>query len=556
MDDTSNNEFELYDFSDNKINLIIHKKYLLIKKLNHLKNISKNCLLGVRLYEAVTSTSLHKLEIYFFKRNIKEIKLNVFHTVEKKETMKSLFYSKDLEKLRSVRSLIFDLMYSKPPPENYKHEENMDIYISNKKEKPEGFRISAFKCDKISKYPMVFKKKYDKKFQTRFYKRVLITINPGSGKGKAMENFQGIQEVLRANGIIFITLISQKRGDVQEHLYRMPLESIYSFDGIFCFSGDGHIHEVINALMLRKDYDMKEKPITIAHFPCGSGCVLAEYMSKITNCHNSIDTVLAAVCRWRTTKIPIFKYQIEKINGEIANIFSFLSLSIGFFADVDIESEFLRFMGNGRFGLYGIWRYLILKKYKLNVNWKRENIDSMTGFGEYGETLEPKMVSNSAHLRQIEKKLKIKSSLEIIPEQPSMYEENFIEKMGEIKSSFAGKLFSLMILTLPFLSKNHMCSPSLLQSLGLFNLQLAPSSMGRSNFYKYISNHENHYPSDHPEIIDELTNEIEISLHDKTLSNSQKPHGIELVIDGESYKFLNFKKIKAVNTNLHFNLIL
>ena len=286
--------------------------------------------------------------------------------------------------------------------------------------------------------------------------------------------------------------IRYRREDVYNHFLSLDLTELLSLDGIFCFSGDGHIHEIINGLMTRIDFKMKKNPISIAHFPSGSGCVLSEYMSKVTNTCNSIDSVLAAVCRWRTTKIPIYKYKISWLNQEEVNLYGFLSLSIGYFADVDIESEFLRFLGNGRFEVYGIWRFLALKKYWLKVKWKREQIDSTIGFGEFSQEFQPEIVfKDSLKIKKIINYNKVKKSfLEIIPEQSSIYEDLSSELITDLTSSYSGKLFSILITTLPFLSKDHLCSPSLLHELGYFNLQISPTSMGRSAFYKYISKND------------------------------------------------------------------
>ena len=41
-------------------------------------------------------------------------------------------------------------------------------------------------------------------------------------------------------------------------------------------------------------------------------------------------------------------------------VYSFLSLSWGYIADLDIGSEKLRFLGGIRFEVYGAWRLLFL----------------------------------------------------------------------------------------------------------------------------------------------------------------------------------------------------
>lgn len=508
------NRFVVFDCANKQFELIIHDRAVTVHKSDKTWSIKRSCLAGALLFKSNSSITQHKLEIFSIKLFPFKIKLNVFHTVQDKKIEKFVIFHTNLEMLRQIRNLVFGLIYDRPPKANFRHELDMSLYLSAKDKRPRGFRISSFKCEHVKKLPGTFHAKTDPTSSIRYYKKVLITLNPASGKKNAMKIFRQSEDILRANKILFSLFVSQKRGDVRSHVLSMDLDELESLDGIFCFSGDGHVHEVLNGLMDRPDFDMARRPVPIAHFPCGSGCVLSEYMSKVTNSTNSVGTVLSAVCRWRTTPMPLYEYRVEGLDGKETVIHSFLSLSIGFFADVDIESEFLRFLGNGRFGVYGVWRYLILKKYRLRVEWNQLNIDTTTCFGQFGESDEPELVSDpevERRLRDMGSRFQMnKRPLETIPEKPSIYEEEPSEASGELSSSYSGKLFSLLVMTLPFMSKNHMCSPILLQSLGHFNLQIAPTSMGRSGFYNYISKHENHYPEDHALLIDEVTDQFEI----------------------------------------------
>ena len=125
---------------------------------------------------------------------------------------------------------------------------------------------------------------------------------------------------------------------------------------------------------------------------------------------------------------------------------------------------------------------------------------------------------------------------------------------------YSGKVYSVLVTTLPFLSKNHLSSPKLLESLGYFNLQVAPAQMSKTKFYKYISNHDNHKEEKHFDVIDCLASEVEISFVRKEVKDGNpskiKQNSMEMAIDGESYKKLKFEKIVAKRTKLYFNLII
>ncbi len=45
-------------------------------------------------------------------------------------------------------------------------------------------------------------------------------------------------------------------------------------------------------------------------------------------------------------------------------VYSFLSFEWCFMADIDMNSEFLRFLGGLRFEIYGLWRLLKVRRYK------------------------------------------------------------------------------------------------------------------------------------------------------------------------------------------------
>lgn len=52
-----------------------------------------------------------------------------------------------------------------------------------------------------------------------------------------------------------------------------------------------------------------------------------------------------------TKSIDLMCFEMEE-----KKIISFLSLSWAFIAEVDLNSEFLRFLGGARFDIYGTWR--------------------------------------------------------------------------------------------------------------------------------------------------------------------------------------------------------
>jgi hypothetical protein len=69
------------------------------------------------------------------------------------------------------------------------------------------------------------------------------------------------------------------------------------------------------------------------------------------------------------------KGQVKKFNlGKITlenhpePIYSCLSLEWAFIADIDMGSEFLRFLGGFRFEIYSLWRWIFLRRYMARLS--------------------------------------------------------------------------------------------------------------------------------------------------------------------------------------------
>lgn len=70
--------------------------------------------------------------------------------------------------------------------------------------------------------------------------------------------------------------------------------------------------------------------------------------------------------------------EIEKLSLKHP-IYSFLSVNWGILADIDIESEKIRFLGGYRFETWALWRILNTKSYKgtIYLNEKQDNLPNL-----------------------------------------------------------------------------------------------------------------------------------------------------------------------------------
>lgn len=122
-----------------------------------------------------------------------------------------------------------------------------------------------------------------------------------------------------------------------------------------CISGDGTIHEIINGLLSRDDAEsVRHIPIGAIHG--GSGNALQTSICKASGECNTPECAAFMILKNKTIPIDIIELTRNRTEEEIkdvtipymqrsAKIYSFLSISWAFISDIDLGSEFLRFLG-------------------------------------------------------------------------------------------------------------------------------------------------------------------------------------------------------------------
>ncbi|XP_049587062.1 sphingosine kinase 2 [Syngnathus scovelli] len=205
-------------------------------------------------------------------------------------------------------------------------------------------------------------------------KRLLLLVNPFSGRGQAMQWCQThILPMIREANISYNLIQTERQNHARELIREI---SLLEWDGVVIISGDGLLHEVINGLMERPDWERAIKtPVGI--LPCGSGNALAGSI----NHHAGFDMCLREplllnccflLCRGGvrpmdlvsvTTSPPANNSRAATGHGP-RRLFSFLSVAWGFVSDVDIESERYRGLGSARFTLGTLVRIASLRSYK------------------------------------------------------------------------------------------------------------------------------------------------------------------------------------------------
>ncbi|KAM5272743.1 sphingosine kinase 1 [Ctenodactylus gundi] len=189
--------------------------------------------------------------------------------------------------------------------------------------------------------------------------RALVLLNPRSGKGKALQQFQTlVRPLLTEAQISFKLMVTERQNHARE---LVKAEELDRWDALVIMSGDGLIHEVVNGLMDKPDWETAiRKPLCC--LPGGSGNALAASLNHYAGFEQVTGEDLLTNCTrllCRRLLSPMNLLSLHTASG--TRVFSVLSLAWGFVADVDIESEKYRCLGEMRFTVGTLFRLANLR---------------------------------------------------------------------------------------------------------------------------------------------------------------------------------------------------
>ncbi|XP_076826663.1 sphingosine kinase 2 [Brachyhypopomus gauderio] len=207
-------------------------------------------------------------------------------------------------------------------------------------------------------------------------RRLLLLVNPFSGRGQAMDWCQThILPMIREANISYNLIPTKYPSHARELMREITLRE---WDGIIIASGDGLLHEVVNGLMDRPDWEQAIKtPVGV--LPCGSGNALAGSINHYAGYDMCLREPLLLnccflLCRGGVRPMDLVSVTTSPLPASSSNqngrpststrLFSFLSVAWGFVSDVDIESERYRGLGSARFTLGTLVRLASLRSYQ------------------------------------------------------------------------------------------------------------------------------------------------------------------------------------------------
>ena len=190
----------------------------------------------------------------------------------------------------------------------------------------------------------------------------LLIINPVSGTGSHQNAIRIVEQ--RINRKYLDQYTSEHRDDIARFIESYNISEL---ENILILGGDGTISEVIQGL-LQNDQWNESKPAII---PLGGGSGNGLAVSLLSSRYLNLTTENALeLLRYEKKKLDIGNCRIDGTTS----IPSFLSVTYGFVSDLDIETEWLRFIGSFRFTLGAIWNLVWMRTYRLDLEyWDEDN---------------------------------------------------------------------------------------------------------------------------------------------------------------------------------------
>lgn len=202
-------------------------------------------------------------------------------------------------------------------------------------------------------------------------KPILVLVNPHSGQGESLNVYnKRIIPFLDSHNIKHDVFITESDSRVNNYLHQIDISVLARFRSILVVSGDGLLYETVNALMNRPDW-RKAMQIPIGIVPTGSGNGLAYTLIRQLQPNVKSRDEAIQICCEQAIKNETCLADLVKINFDQGpTIWSLLSIGWGLLADIDIDSEWLRFLGEFRFTIYGLLRSFTSVSYKGRLSYK------------------------------------------------------------------------------------------------------------------------------------------------------------------------------------------
>ncbi len=190
-------------------------------------------------------------------------------------------------------------------------------------------------------------------------KKLLLIVNPVSGKMKAKTTLLDVIKTLQTNGYEVTVKLTEKRGHAVEFAKNAETEG---FQEIVCFGGDGTLNETISGLM------QVESKLPLGYIPAGSTNDFASSMKLSSTPKIAAQTIV----RGDTNLIDVGRFNKERYFTYVACFGAFTASSYS------VSQDIKNVLGHFAYVLGSIKEIATIKSYNLTIE-----MDDITVSGEY-----------------------------------------------------------------------------------------------------------------------------------------------------------------------------
>ncbi len=190
-------------------------------------------------------------------------------------------------------------------------------------------------------------------------KKLLLIVNPVSGKMKSKTTLIDVIKTLQVNGYEVTVKLTEKRGHAVE--FARNAESA-GFESVVCFGGDGTLNETISGLM------QAESKLPLGYIPAGSTNDFASSM-KLSG---TPKIAAKTIANGNVNLIDVGRFNSERYFTYVACFGAFTASSYS------VSQDIKNVLGHFAYVLGGIKEIAAIKSYNLTIE-----MDNITVSGEY-----------------------------------------------------------------------------------------------------------------------------------------------------------------------------
>ncbi|KAJ7030638.1 ATP-NAD kinase-like domain-containing protein [Mycena alexandri] len=195
-------------------------------------------------------------------------------------------------------------------------------------------------------------------------RRFLVCINPHGGQGKAKQLWkETVEPIMKAAGCIVHVQYTGPASSPTNAVEIARNVDLTAYDALVPISGDGIVNELLNGLASRPDA-LTALRMPVAPIPAGSGNAISV---NIMGPEKVLDVAYATLNAIKGQPLPL---DVCSVTQGDTRIYSFLSQAFGLMADLDMGTEWIRWVGGIRFVLGFLYGAITGRRYDVEITLK------------------------------------------------------------------------------------------------------------------------------------------------------------------------------------------